>query len=109
MRASQISRACIRRTRVPFGSQIMSSERDANNHPPRGSLRLAPNVEEVEEHKRKIPRQFVNFTFYRVRPEWRLLSDAEKSDCKRDFIATLDEFRPTLLIHTYSTVGLRTS
>ena len=87
----------------------MSGEHEANNHPPRGSLRLAPNVEELEEHKRKVPRQFVNFTFYRVRPEWRLLSDAEKSDCKRDFIATLDEFRSTLLIHTYSTVGLRTA
>src|SRR5580765_7211315 len=101
MRASQISRACIRRTRVPFGSQIMSSERDANNHPARGSLRLAPNVEEQEEHKRKVPRQFVNFTFYRARPDWRLLGEAEKRDCKRDFIDTMDGFRSTLLIHTY--------
>ena len=87
----------------------MSSEGDQNNNSTRGSLRLAPNVEELEEHKRKLPRQFVNFTFYRARPDWRLLNDAEKSDCKRNFISTVDDFRESLLIHSYSTVGLRTS
>jgi chlorite dismutase len=87
----------------------MSGEREANNHPPRGSLRLAPNVEELEEHKRKLPRQFVNFTFYRARPEWRLLGDADKRDCKRNFIGAIEDFRAPLMIHTYSTVGLRTS
>ncbi len=30
----------------------------------RGSLRLAPNCIELEEQKAKLPRQFVNFTFY---------------------------------------------
>jgi len=83
----------------------MSDERDQNNN--RGSLRLAPNVEELEEHKRKLPRQFVNFTFYRVRPEWRLLPDSDKRDCKETFIASVDDFRSQLLIHSYSTVGLR--
>ena len=46
----------------------MSGEHDQNNNSTRGSLRLAPNVEELEEHKRKLPRQFVNFIFYRARP-----------------------------------------
>jgi chlorite dismutase len=87
--------------------KIMSSENETNNQSNRGSLRLAPNVEEREEDKRKVPRQFVNFTFYRARPEWRLLSDDNKRDCKRDFIASVDGFRQSLLIHTYSTVGLR--
>src|ERR1051325_501711 len=87
----------------------MGSERDQNNNSTRGSLRLAPNVEELEEHKRKLPRQFVNFTFYRALPEWRLLNDPEKEDCKRTFIAAIDDFRSQLLIHTYSTVGLRTN
>ena len=86
----------------------MSSERDQNNNP-RGSLRLAPNVEELEEHKRKLPRQFVNFTFYRARPEWRLLSDGDKRDCKQSFIATIEDYRRLLLIHSYSTIGLRIS
>jgi chlorite dismutase len=86
----------------------MSSEQEHRNSAGRGSLRLAPNVEELEEHKSKLPRQFVNFTFYRARPEWRLLDEAEKSHCKRDFSKTIDDFRKDLLIHTYSTVGLRT-
>ena|SRR5437016_6317360 len=87
----------------------MSSERESPNNAPRGSLRLAPNVEELEEHKRKLPRQFVNFIFYRARPEWRMLKDAEKGRCKQTFIETVDSFRENLLINTYSTVGWRTN
>src|SRR5207253_7441699 len=87
----------------------MSIERDQTNNSTRGSLRLAPNVEELEEHKRKLPRQFVNFTFYRARPEWRLLSEDDKTRCKQSFIDAVDDFRSNLLIHTYSTVGLRAS
>src|SRR4051812_13350284 len=87
----------------------MDSEREQNNHPTRGSLRLAPNVEELEEHKRNLPRQFVNFTFYRSLPAWRTLADNEKQDCKRGFLDTVDSFRRQLMIHTYSAVGLRTS
>lgn len=87
----------------------MSTERENPNNATRGSLRLAPNVEELEEHKRKLPRQFVNFTFYRARPEWRMLDDGERAVCKREFSRTVDDFRRHLLINTYSTVGLRTS
>src|SRR5437867_1046770 len=86
----------------------MSTERDQNSNT-RGSLRLAPNVDELEEHKRKIPRQFVNFTFYRARQEWRMLAEDEKSEIKRSFIKSIDDFRRHLLIQSYSTIGLRTS
>jgi chlorite dismutase len=87
----------------------MGSEHDQPNNSARGSLRLAPNVEELEEHKRKLPRQFVNFTFYRVRPDWRLLDDREKQNCKQSFIECVDDFRRQLLIQSYSTIGLRTN
>src|SRR5919106_4741865 len=86
----------------------MSSDKDQSGTA-RGSLRLAPNCIELEEQKAKLPRQFVNFTFYKARPEWRLLSDADKQRCREEFIKTVDEFRPSLLIHSYSTVGLRTN
>lgn len=85
----------------------MSTERESPNSAVRGSLRLAPNVEELEEHKRKLPRQFVNFIFYRALPGWRMLSDSDKADCKQRFIDTVDDFRRDLLINTYSTVGWR--
>lgn len=86
----------------------MSTDKDPGSVT-RGSLRLAPNCTELEEQKAKLPRQFVNFTFYRVRPEWRLLSEGDKQRCKEEFIGTVAEFRRQLLIHTYSTVGLRTN
>ena len=87
----------------------MSSEQERQNNGTRGSLRLAPNVEELEEHKRKLPRQFVNFTFYRARPEWRMLDDGAKRECKKSFVNTVEKFRGPLLINSYSTVGLRTT
>lgn len=87
----------------------MSIERDQTNHSTRASLRLAPNVEDFEEHKRKLPRQFVNFTFYRARPDWRMLDDRDKTLCREEFSRAVDEFRPELLIRTYSTVGLRSN
>ena len=86
----------------------MSSEKE-NSSALRGSLRLAPDCTELEEEKAKLPRQFVNFTFYRARPEWRMLQEDDKQRCKGEFINTVDEFRRHLLIHTYSTVGLRTT
>jgi chlorite dismutase len=86
----------------------MSTDKEQGNAA-RGSLRLAPNCIELEEQKAKLPRQFVNFTFYRARPEWRMLDDNQKRDYKAEFVKTVDEFRPQLLIHSYSTVGLRTN
>src|SRR6476469_8580793 len=86
----------------------MATEKDQGTAT-RGSLRLAPNCIELEEQKAKLPRQFVNFAFYRARPEWRMLDDADKAECKQGFIDTIDDFRKHLLIHSYSTVGLRTS
>jgi len=86
----------------------MSSDKDPGNAT-RGSLRLAPTLSEVEVEKAKLPRQFVNFTFYRARPEWRLLSDTDKQRCRDEFERTIDEFRSLLLIHSYSTIGLRTN
>jgi chlorite dismutase len=86
----------------------MSTDKEQGNAA-RGSLRLAPNCIELEEQKAKLPRQFVNFTFYRARPEWRMLDDNQKRDYKAEFVKTVDEFRAQLLIHSYSTVGLRTN
>ncbi len=87
---------------------MSSSDKDPGNTP-RGSLRLAPAYAEVEVERGKLPRQFVNFTFYHARPEWRLLADGDKQRCRDEFVKTVDEFRSSLLIHSYSTIGLRTN
>ncbi|PWT89679.1 MAG: chlorite dismutase [Blastocatellia bacterium] len=86
----------------------MSSDKDSVNGG-RGSLRLAPTSSEIEEQKAKLPRQFVNFTFYRARPEWLLLAEGDKQLCRAEFVKTVEEFRGKLLLHSYSTVGLRTN
>src|SRR5688572_20284908 len=86
----------------------MGTEKDQGTAP-RGPLRLAPNCVELEEQKAKLPRQFVNFTFYHARPEWRMLDDGAKTRCKEEFVKTVDGFNRQLLIHTYSTIGLRTN
>lgn len=82
------------------------TEQGVNN---RSALRLAPTCSEVEEQKAKLPRQFVNFTFYHARPEWRLLSLEDKQRCRDEYVSTVNEFRRSLLMHSYSTVGLRTN
>ncbi len=80
-----------------------------HGHVNHGSLRLAPHKTEVEELRRVLPRQFVNFTFYRARPEWRLLAAGDKHRCQKEFVRNVDEFRAKLMVHTYSTIGLRTN
>ena len=51
----------------------------------------------------------MNFTFYRARPEWRLLPADDKQRCITEFVKTVEDSRRQLLIHCYSTVGLRTN
>jgi chlorite dismutase len=85
----------------------MDSDKPQNNTSTRGSLRLAESTEEVVQVRPKLPRQFVSFTFHRVRPEWRVLSDREKDLGKQEFINVVNEYQRELLIHTYSLVGLR--
>jgi len=87
----------------------MSTEKEDGSGAPYGTLRLAPSVDETIRPKPQLPRQFVSFTFYRARPEWRALSDDEKEKGKQEFMNALEEFRRDLLIHTYSLVGLRTN
>ncbi|HEX8846730.1 MAG TPA: chlorite dismutase family protein [Pyrinomonadaceae bacterium] len=72
-----------------------------------GSLRLAQSTDQPVRPKPQLPRQFVSFTFYRARPEWRLLDESLKEQARQEFTETVEEFRRDLLIHTYSLVGLR--
>jgi chlorite dismutase len=78
---------------------------------PRGSLRLADRGERVEQEQPKaaLPRQFVTFTFYRARPEWRVLDAETKERGKREFVEAVEQFRKELLIHSYSITGLRSN
>ena len=77
----------------------------------RPTLRLADKAEREAEQpeKAKIARQFVTFTFYKARPEWRTLDAQAKLDAKREFVEVFESYRRTLLMHCYSLVGLRSN
>src|SRR5215217_671634 len=81
----------------------------------RPTLRLADKGErgaeqpEQPEQAPKIARQFVTFTFYRARPEWRMLDAQAKLDATREFVEVFESYRRQLLMHCYSIVGLRSN
>lgn len=52
-------------------------------------------------------RQYVNFAFYKVDPAWRRLPKDEREASKQEFSSAVEEWRPSLLLIPYSTVGLR--
>lgn len=80
----------------------------------RGTLRFGERASQTQNNKPAIARQYVNFSFYKVRPEWRQLDSATREHGKREFLETAEKFRGSiesgdkLLLQTYSLVGLRT-
>lgn len=52
-------------------------------------------------------RQFVNFAFYKLAPEFRSLTPSEKSEAAQEFLQALSKPRPGMICLSYSTVGLR--
>jgi chlorite dismutase len=52
-----------------------------------------------------IEKQFVNFMFFRVNPEWRKLNPATKGIFKAEFQTVFNEFSENLLLFSYSLVG----
>ena len=55
----------------------------------------------------EIQRNFVKYTFYKVLPEWKQLSDANKTSSKKEFVEVLAEFSQDIRVSSYSLVGTR--
>jgi chlorite dismutase len=91
----------------------MSSTEGQSPNIDRAKLRLASHPEERKEqsqsHHPAMPRQFVNFTFYRTRPEWHTLDQETKERLKKEYVGAFEEFSREMLMHTYSLVGLRSN
>lgn len=70
-----------------------------------GELRL---VDEIAEARRTSPveKQFVNYIFFRVTPDWRKLDEETKSSAKAEFEAIYERYRSHFLLFSYSLVGL---
>ena len=54
-----------------------------------------------------IKRQFVNFRFFRVLPEWRRLDEKTKEAGKNEFLQVANKFSQKMIVLSYSTVGIR--
>jgi len=52
-------------------------------------------------------RQFVKYSFYKVDPAWRRLSQEKRLDNKREFAAVVEETATHMPVRSYSLVGLR--
>ena len=69
-----------------------------------GGLRLVAEPKDAVALP-EVERQFVNFMFLRVSPDWRKLDAATKAEYKDEFISTFDAFREHFLLFTYSLIG----
>ena len=52
-------------------------------------------------------RQFVKYSFYKVDPAWRRLSQEKRLDNKREFAAVVAELETDMMLRCYSLVGMR--
>jgi len=69
-----------------------------------GGLRLVGDLKGAFETP-VVEKQFVNFMFFRVSPEWRKLNPETKNIFKSEFQSVFDRFRDDFLLYTYSLVG----
>lgn len=69
-----------------------------------GGLRLVSEAKGLFELP-PLEKQFVNFMFFRMNPEWRKLNPETKSIFKSEFQSVFDKFRHEFLLFTYSLVG----
>jgi len=53
------------------------------------------------------PREFLKYTFYKVRPEWRLLDSERKKKQKSEFAALVHDLEEEVTLRCYSLQGIR--
>jgi chlorite dismutase len=68
------------------------------------ALRLVTDSRPAQEIP-QLEKQFVNFIFLRVNPDWRKLSEREKENFKAEFAGVFASFQNELLLFSYSLVG----
>ncbi len=53
------------------------------------------------------PRDFVRYTFFHLRPEWRRLPPTDRQRAKTEFVRVVDHPPEGVLVRTYSLMGLK--
>jgi chlorite dismutase len=69
-----------------------------------GTLRLVSDKKDPQQFP-LIEKQFVNFIFFRVNPEWRKLNAETKRIFKSEFQSVFNKFNEDFLLFSYSLVG----
>lgn len=69
-----------------------------------GNLRLISDKKNPQQFP-AVEKQFVNFIFFRVNPEWRKLNAETKRIFKSEFQSIFNKFGESLLLFSYSLVG----
>jgi chlorite dismutase len=69
-----------------------------------GNLRLISDRKDLQQFP-VVDKQFVNFIFFRVNPEWRKLNAETKRIFKSEFQSIFNKFGESLLLFPYSLVG----
>ncbi|MDQ6786568.1 MAG: chlorite dismutase family protein [Acidobacteriota bacterium] len=69
-----------------------------------GGLRLVPDNKELQQLP-AVEKQFINFMFLRVNPEWRKLNAETKRIFKSEFQSIFNKYTENLLLFSYSLVG----
>jgi chlorite dismutase len=80
--------------------EILNFDKDISE----SGLRLVADNKEPQQTP-VIEKQFVNFMFFRVSPDWRKLSAASKIEFKEEFQRIFNQFGEDMLLYTYSLVG----
>ena len=73
----------------------------------RGKKQTQEQGESTEE--KKVARQFVNFSFFKLDPAFRRLPQAEIDQAKKEFMEVLEEYdnRNDIILLSYTTMGIR--
>src|SRR3982750_2031933 len=81
--------------------EMLNLQKDATEQ---AGLRLVPG-QKVPSLSPEVEKQFVNFMFFRVNPDWRKLDGNVKGRYKQEFESVFEKFRDDFLLYTYSLVG----
>ena len=81
--------------------QLIDSEKETVEP---GGLRLVADNRQPQKFP-VIEKQFVNFMFLRVNPDWRKLDADAKKEFKAEFQTVFESFSDHLLLYSYSLVG----
>jgi chlorite dismutase len=82
----------------------MNDARHTSKESGESCLRLVADTPDRQERS-PVSKQFVNFLFLRVSPEWRRLDTATKQEYKHEFEKVFESFRGRFLLFSYSLVG----